>query len=66
MSDVVKRDFEKASGFMNRSSVRCLNSGTGCATEQAFALPPEDPKGQAFRADDRIIKTLLLAALAPT
>ncbi len=37
----------------------------GVTSEQALALPQTDPKGRSFRGDDRIMKTLLLAALAP-
>ena len=66
VSDVVKRDFEKAKRLYEQKLRPVLEQQHGMRTEQAFALPPEDPKGLAFRADDRIIKTLLLAALAPT
>jgi hypothetical protein len=66
VSDVVKRDFEKAKRLYEQKLRPVLEQQHGMRTEQAFALPPEDPKGQAFRADDRIVKTLLLAALAPT
>ncbi|MEI6779281.1 MAG: phage resistance protein [Verrucomicrobiota bacterium] len=66
VSDVVKRDFEKAKRLYEQKLRPVLEQQHGMRTEQAFALPPEDPTGLAFRADDRIIKTLLLAALAPT
>src|SRR6185436_21147500 len=32
---------------------------------EAKALPRTDPRATRFRADDRIVKTLLLAALVP-
>ena len=66
VSDVVKGDFEKAKRLYEQKLRPELERQHGMRAEQAFALPPEDPKGLAFRADDRIIKTLLLAALAPT
>ena len=65
VSDVVKQDFEKAKRLYEQKLRPVLERQHGLRMEQAFALPPEDPKGLAFRADDRIIKTLLLAALAP-
>ena len=65
VSDVVKRDFEKAKRLYEQKLRPELERQHGLRTEQALALPPEDSRGQAFRADDRIIKTLLLAALAP-
>lgn len=65
VSDVVKRDFEKAKRLYEQKLRPELERQHGMRTEQAFALPPEDAKGQSFRADDRIIKTLLLSALAP-
>lgn len=33
--------------------------------ENLEQLPPDDPKARAFRADDRLLKTLLLSALVP-
>jgi len=66
VSDVVKRDFEKAKRLYEQKLRPELERQHGMRSEQAFALPPEDARGQAFRADDRTIKTLLLAALAPT
>ena len=33
--------------------------------EQARERPPDDPQVTGFRADDRLVKTLLLSALAP-
>jgi hypothetical protein len=66
VSDVVKRDFEKAKRLYEQKLRPVLEQQHKMRAEQALALPPEDPNGQAFRADDRIIKTLLLAALAPT
>ncbi|MDA1277085.1 MAG: phage resistance protein [Verrucomicrobia bacterium] len=65
VSDVVKRDFEKAKRLYEQKLRPALEQHYKMRAEQALALPPEDPNGQAFRADDRIIKTLLLAALAP-
>jgi hypothetical protein len=37
----------------------------GVTWEVMEGLPPDDPKRKAFRRDDRIVKTLLLAVLAP-
>jgi hypothetical protein len=37
----------------------------GVTFEEAAALPANDPKAAALRTDDRLIKTLLLAAWAP-
>lgn len=65
VTDVVKKDFEKAKRLYEQKLRPVLEQQHGMRSEQAFALPPEDVRGQAFRADDRIIKTLLLAALAP-
>jgi hypothetical protein len=66
VSDVVKRDFEKAKRLYEQKLRPVLEQQHGMRSEQALALPPEDARGLAFRADDRVIKTLLLAALAPT
>jgi hypothetical protein len=66
VSDMVKKDFEKAKRLYEQKLRPVLEQQYKLRAEQALALPPDDPTGQAFRADDRIIKTLLLAALAPT
>ena len=42
-----------------------LERSNGLSFEEAAGLPPTDPKARALFNDDRLVKTLLLAALAP-
>ena len=42
-----------------------LEQQHGVGLDELRARPADDPVAQAFRADDRILKTLLLSSLAP-
>ena len=65
VSEVVRRDFDRAKRLYEQKLRPVLEEQHKLRADQLDALPPTDPKAEAFRADARIIKTLLLAALAP-
>jgi len=57
--------FENAEKLYHGKLLRVLESQHGLSREQARALPAKDPARRAFEADDRLVKTLLLASLVP-
>jgi len=57
--------FENAKRLYHQKLLPMLESEHGLNEEQVKELPFDDKKATAFRADDRLIKTLLLAALGP-
>lgn len=60
-TDELRRHFDSARRLYREKLRPTLEAAHGIAGE----VVPEGPEGEAFRADDRIVKTLLLAALAP-
>lgn len=63
--DAMRINFERARQLYTRKLRPVLEAQHGLRADELRALPESDPKGIAFRADDRIVKTLLLAALVP-
>ncbi len=61
----MKAYFDEARKLYDQKLKPMLEAQHGLTFEAAGALPPADPKRTALRNDDRLIKTLLLAALAP-
>lgn len=57
--------FDKANNLYQQTLRPMLEAQHSLTFEAAAALPMSDPKRAALRNDDRLIKTLLLAALAP-
>lgn len=57
--------FENAKRLYHQKLLPLLESRNGIHKEEAEALPSDDQKVIAFQTDDRLIKTLLLAALVP-
>lgn len=57
--------FENAEKLYHGKLLRMLEDQHGLSREQARSLPAKDPARRAFEADDRLVKTLLLAALVP-
>ncbi len=57
--------FDKANNLYQQTLRPMLEAQHSLTFVDAAALPVNDPKRTALRADDRLIKTLLLAALAP-
>lgn len=64
VTEGMKRTFEQASRLYHQKLLPLLESKHG-AFEQIREMKWDDPRRAAFRSDDRIIKTLLLGALAP-
>jgi hypothetical protein len=64
VTEGMKRTFEQASRLYHQKLLPLLESKHG-SIETIRDLGWDDPKRAQFRADDRIIKTLLLGALAP-
>ena len=64
VTEGIKRSFEEANRLYHHKLLPLLEARHGAA-DQVKALAWDDPKRAAFRSDDRILKTLLLAALAP-
>ena len=63
-TDVVTH-FENAEKLYHAKLLPMLESQHGKKREEIALLPPKDPVRKAFQADDRLLKTLLLAALVP-
>lgn len=63
-SPEMARHFENAARLYNQKLLPALEAKHG-RLEQLQSLPFRDPKRTAFRNDDRLLKTLLLAALVP-
>ena len=57
--------FENAKRLYFQKLLPMLEKEHGVAADEVRGLPYADPKARAFRADDRLVKTLLLAALVP-
>jgi hypothetical protein len=64
-SSDMKVHFENANRLYQGSLKPLLEKDHGLSFEEALLLAWEDPKRAALRNDDRLIKTLLLAALVP-
>jgi hypothetical protein len=64
-SDVMRIPFEACKKLYNNKLRPRICKDHGLTWEQMENLPPSDPKRQAFRRDDRLVKTLLLSALTP-
>jgi hypothetical protein len=57
--------FDHAKQLYHRKLLPMLERTHGLTREELRALPQDDARAAAFQADDRLIKTLLLAALVP-
>jgi len=64
-NDVMKDRFKSARNLWNQRFRPLLEQEHGVTREELESLPWEAPKATAFRNDGRLLKTLLLAALAP-
>jgi hypothetical protein len=64
-SEGMRIHFENAKRLYRQKLLPMLEKEHGLTAEEAKALPWDDARAQAFRAGDRLIKTLLLAALVP-
>ena len=57
--------FDNAKQLYHRKLLPMLERTHSLTREELRALPQDDARATAFRADDRLVKTLLLAALVP-
>ena len=57
--------FENAKRLYHQKLRPMLEKDHALTVQEVAALPFDDPRARDFRANDRLIKTLLLAALAP-
>ncbi|MEM9351602.1 MAG: phage resistance protein, partial [Planctomycetota bacterium] len=57
--------FENARRLYHQKLLPLLERANEIRSEDLEGLPYDDPKRTAFRNDDRLVKTLLLSALAP-
>jgi hypothetical protein len=64
-SEAMRIHFENARRLYARILLPMLQQEHGLMADGLRALPWDDPRAQRFRADDRLLKTLLLAALVP-
>ena len=64
-SSDMKRHFDTADQLYRRQLQPMLEDQHNITFEEAETLDYRDPKREALRNDDRLIKTLLIAALAP-
>jgi hypothetical protein len=64
-SSDMKRHFDTAHRLYRQQGRPMLEDDHGLIFEEAQKLDYRDPKREALRNDDRLIKTLLLAALTP-
>lgn len=64
-SDVMKVHFENAKKLYQQKLRPILERDHGLRFEALNDLPPDDVKARTLRNDDRLVKTLLLSALAP-
>lgn len=64
-SDVMRAHFDNAKKIYHRQLRPLLESEHKLNFDELPELPYADPRALALRNDDRLIKTLLLAALAP-
>lgn len=64
-SQEMKAHFLNARKFYRQQLVPLLEARHGFSAEEYGKLAARDPKAVAWRGDDRILKTLLLASLSP-
>lgn len=64
-SQEMKAHFEEAKRIFATKFLPILEESHRMTRAEALSRPMDDPQGKRFRADERILKTLLLAALAP-
>ena len=64
-SEGMRIHFDHAKQLYHRKLLPMLERTHSLTREELRALPQDDARATAFRADDRLIKTLLLAALVP-
>lgn len=64
-SEAMRVHFDNARRLYTRKLLPMLLGEHHLSAEDAKALPGSDPRATRFRADDRLVKTLLLAALVP-
>ena len=64
-SSEMKKHFQTADKLYRQNLKPMLEATHELSFAAAEELPPDDPKRLALRNDDRLIKTVLLAALAP-
>ncbi len=64
-SQEMKAHFEEAKKLFTGKIVPMLEETSGLTRAEAHGRPPEDVAARKFRAEERLVKTLLLAALAP-
>ena len=57
--------FNNAKRLYHQKLLPALEKQHGVRREDVENLPFDDPRGMAFRNDDRLVKTLLLSALVP-
>src|SRR5690606_17538816 len=61
----MRQHFENARRLYQQKLLPLLEGSHGASKEVLEARASDDAQARAFRADDRIVKTLLLAALVP-
>jgi hypothetical protein len=64
-SDDMRIHFENARRLYYQKLLPLIEAQHGIRREEVLRLPADDPRARAFRAHDRLLKTLLLAALVP-
>jgi hypothetical protein len=64
-SQELRHQFEKARKLWEQKLRPALLRSAGLNEEQLLAASPDDPAVRRFRADERIVGTLVLSALAP-
>ena len=64
-TDAMRIHFDRAKKLYYQKLLPMLESEHGVRLEEVRKLAFDDPRRRAFRADDRLIKTLNLSALAP-
>lgn len=64
-SDAMRRNFDNAQRLYHQKLLPLLEAQHELRAEDAARAPEGDARAAAFRNDDRLMKTLLLAALTP-
>ena len=64
-TESARHHFENARSLYRRKLLPLIEGRHGISKAEAAARPKDDRTARAFRADDRLAKTLLLSALAP-
>jgi len=64
-SDVMRQQFDNAKRLYRQKLLPLIEAEHKISAMEARALPHQDKLARAFRADDRLAKTLLLSAIAP-